>query len=171
MATAAAGTAPPEVDPLRVLQSKRNLKHGLYSQPERYGLTIGAVPEKYRTALRVLTKMRRELEAAVVQAHGRISLPHAAAIVSACRAERVAQLCTRFLTEQFDTLDLDHRVMLLEKIAKYSMERDKCIDRLSIDPAATSAWDRLHHVLDAPTAPNATAGQPEALERTSTDEA
>jgi len=75
--------------------------------------------------------MRRELEAAVVELRGEISLSDAAVIQTATRYERHAALASKWLRENPD-LPIETRLNISRDIAKASGERDKCIKLLGL---------------------------------------
>jgi hypothetical protein len=96
----------------------------------RHGLTSGRLPKGCKHIVRYVATLRRELESAVVQAHGEIDLTSAAYISSAVRWERHALLAQRWLCE--GELDADQRLNHSREIARASTERDRCIKALNI---------------------------------------
>lgn len=134
----------------------------------RHGLRASALPKGCNFIHRELRAFRRALEDATVEVHGGISIPMAAAINTACRAETHAQLCARWLRREETNLDANQRLSYSAAIVKASEARDKAIDRLGIDKRQHDPWSQLGNVLNAPsvtpTAPNAAEPQPGAQE-------
>lgn len=105
----------------------------------RFHLTLGELSASLGNVTRTLRGFRMGLEEQVIAAHGgSISLAHAAAINTACRWERHAMLCHRWLSGEMDKLDVEKRAQLSRQIADASANRDKAIERLGLAATASS---------------------------------
>lgn len=118
------------------------LKHGLRCSEVRFSLTL--MPAGLKCVEREVNEFRRLIEAAVVAAHGSISVLHAAIIQTACRHEYHARLATKwFRDHQANIKRLDKKLVLTKAIADASTARDKCLDRLRLDVKAADISDML----------------------------
>lgn len=118
-APACAGGAP--------LGNSNAQRHGVYGF-----LAIGRLPKGASYIRRLMGEFRTELERAVVEAHGQVSLPHAALITTVCRHEGRALLLSRYLAKEGDALKTLERAGLLEAIGRASDARDKAIEKLKL---------------------------------------
>jgi hypothetical protein len=75
---------------------------------------------------------RRELEAAVMEARGEITLTDAAFINTAYRAERHAQLAQRWLAIEAESMEPADRLSYSREVVRASESRDKAIAALSL---------------------------------------
>ena len=99
----------------------------------RHGLKAGKLPKDAQYIEVRLNVFRRNLEDAVMQAWGEVTLECAAAIQTALRWERHAALCQRWLTKEEKKLTLDQKITYSREIARASAERDKAIAFLELD--------------------------------------
>lgn len=103
---------------------------------ERHGcwgfLALGRLPKGGAYIRRLLGELRRELEARVSQAHGEISLGHAALVTTVCRHEGRALLLSRYLAMEGDSIKLMDRVSVLESIGRATDARDRTIEKLDL---------------------------------------
>jgi hypothetical protein len=106
---------------------------------------LGTMPRGWERCERVANHFRRVIEAAVMQAHGEITVVQALAINTAARLERHCQVALKLLRDGRD-LATDQRCNLSREIARASAERDKAIDRLKLD---RTAKDSMQDALDA----------------------
>ena len=128
--------------------------------PPGHRLPLGRLPDAERAVERACYAFRRGLERAVVEAHGRVSLPQAAAISTATRWERVARVAARRLAERGTDMSDECYLAYVRETAKASGERDKAIDRLALPKdKATTIFD----VLYGPRSGDATRGTPGGL--------
>ena len=97
----------------------------------RYGLVMGRLPKGCSYIRAVCSTLRRELEESVVSSHGEIDLASAATIATACRFERHALLCSRWLRECL-TLDAEKQIAFSREVANASERRDKAIRSLGL---------------------------------------
>ena len=145
----------------------------------RHGLTVGTLPKSCSYVTKATNQFRRELEVLVLEEHGgEIDLYRASLIHSACRWERHALLCQRWLrqcgdvptitktktsTKSGDTTDSvekmtpegmthEQRLSYSREICKASEGRDRCIEKLGL---VRSPRDDalLIPVFDSPPAP------------------
>ncbi|MBM4069110.1 MAG: hypothetical protein FJ271_09225 [Planctomycetes bacterium] len=96
-------------------------------------MKAGKLPKSARYIEVRVNIVRRNLESAVVESKGEVSLPDAAAIQTACRWERHAALAQRWLTKEHDKMTPEQRLNFSREIAKASAERDKAIKMLNLD--------------------------------------
>jgi hypothetical protein len=89
----------------------------------------------------MVNAQRIELERAVLDVRGEITLTDAAVIQTACRFERHAQLASKWLREN-PGLPVDIRLTISRDIAKASADRDRCIKLLRIDKPETNPWEQ-----------------------------
>jgi hypothetical protein len=109
-------------------------KHGL-----RSSLVLVAVPPKAAWIKKLMAAFRRDLEAAVVERHGEVSLMRAAVINSASRHETIAQLAGRMLKLAGDEVKTETKLAILDRIGRATDARDRCIRALELD-ATHDAW-------------------------------
>lgn len=118
-----------------------------------HGIHAGVLPPGCGPIAKRLAKFRSVLEAAVVEAKGEIGLYDAAAINSAERWERHAQLAARWLKVEAKSLTPDQRLAFSRDVARASSERDKCLRALGLD-AKPDPWSVLDSLpLAAPAGP------------------
>ncbi|HWB13415.1 MAG TPA: hypothetical protein VFE62_12300 [Gemmataceae bacterium] len=116
------------------------LRHGLRSGSVR--LALGKLPREMVRIERAVNQFRLLIEAAVVEAHGQISVYHAALIQSACRHETHSMMAKRWLRLQDECLDHNQRLAYSKAIADASTARDKCLEKLGLQPGgAGDAYD------------------------------
>lgn len=114
-------------------QNTNALRHGRFS-------VLGAAPKGAGYIKRMVGQARRQLEAACVAAHGEIDITNAALINSACRAERHALLCGRWLKLEVDASP-ETRLALSREIVAASEKRDKAIRSLNLETKKRNPWD------------------------------
>jgi hypothetical protein len=97
---------------------------------------------------RATSHFRRQLEAAVFEARGEITLVDAAYVNTAYRAERHAQLAQRWLYREAATMTAADRLNYSREVVKASESRDKAIKELGLTKRPTDLWAALesHHV-------------------------
>lgn len=98
----------------------------------RHGLRSSKLPSDCRYVENSINTLRRELETAVHDAKGSVTLTDAGLIQSCLRHERRALLCERWLRVEPD-LRLDARLQLMRDVSNATDSRDKCIKALDID--------------------------------------
>lgn len=137
-------------------------RHGVWSF-----LALGRLPKGGAYIRRLLGELRRELETRVSQAHGEVSLGHAALVTTVCRHEGRALLLSRYLALEGDGLKLMDRVSVLESIGRATDARDKAIAALKLQRSPGDALSDFYAQLragafdtppDPPTAPAALPG-------------
>lgn len=99
----------------------------------RHGLHAGQLPRDAKHIEIRMNILRRNLEAAVLEARGEVTLTDAAAVQTATRWERHALLAQRWLTKQYDKLTPEQRLTFSREVAKASAERDKALACLRLD--------------------------------------
>lgn len=98
----------------------------------RHGLKAGKLPSDAKYIEVRLNIFRRNLEAAVIESKGEVSIPDACHIQSAMRWERHAALAQRWLNKAYDELKPADRLSFSREIARASTERDKSIRELNL---------------------------------------
>lgn len=98
----------------------------------RHGLKSGKLPPDARFIEIRCNLFRRGVEKAVLDAKGDIDLCDAAHINSACRWEKHACLCHRWLTQQWKKLKPDDLVTFSREIARASDNRDKALREIGL---------------------------------------
>ncbi len=99
----------------------------------RHGLRAGKLPAKCQYIEIQMNGLRRQLEDAVVDAKGEVSLLDAASIQTAIKWERHGALALRWLRIEGDSLKLTDRLAFSREIARASTERDKALRLLDLD--------------------------------------
>lgn len=97
-----------------------------------HGLTTGCNPPGCNYVTHAVSELRRAIEAAVITARGSVGLVDAAAIQTACRWERHALLCGRWLRKHVRGNDACRAAELLRDIANASSNRDKALGSLHL---------------------------------------
>jgi hypothetical protein len=116
----------------------------------RHGLRGGALPADAKYIENRLNGFRRQLEDAVAERTGEVSIPDAAAIQTALRWERHAALAQRWLTKEYDDMKPEQRLHFSREIARASTERDKAIAALRLDrDTIHDAWQAYDATKDA----------------------
>lgn len=147
--TAGVGHGPP-------IGTVNNFKHGLHAATT-FG--VGSLPEKCNWITNRVGRVRRSLEAAVLERHGELSLKHLMLIQTACRCEVVSLLSQRWLRLREATMSHDQRLSYLNNIASASERRDKAVEKLNLDPTETaSVLDALYAAPVTPLPPEAEGG-------------
>ena len=119
-------------------------RHGVYGF-----LALGRLPKGASYVRRLMGEFRSELERAVVEAHGEVSLSNAALITTVCRHEGRALLLSRYLALEGDALKTLERASLLEAIGRASDARDKAIEKLKLAQAERDDVDVAVRIVQA----------------------
>lgn len=130
-------------------------------------LQLGKFPKKWRHIENAVNSLRRVVELAVIEAHGEISVYHAALIQSAARWETHAMLVRRWLMDNIETLSPAERLAHSKAISEASTARDKCLERLGLHQTKGDGWADLAVSLAA----EAPSGEPGSNNATATDTA
>lgn len=110
----------------------------------RHGLKSGSLPKDAKYIQHQINKLRRILEAAVLEVKGQITLTDASCILSAIQWEKHKALCHRWLRIEGDSMKPTDRLTFSREIARASNERDRCIRELDLDrDPIQSQWDAL----------------------------
>jgi hypothetical protein len=109
----------------------------------RHGMRGSAMPKGCHHIDRATSHFRRQLEAAVFEARGEITLVDAAYVNTAYRAERHAQLAQRWLYREADKMSAADRLNYSREVVKASESRDKAIASLKLDYQASDVWASL----------------------------
>jgi hypothetical protein len=128
-------TEPPKSPMLRRSWNQHN------ANAARHGLRGQGVPRGCTGVTKSINHFRRQLEQAVVNAHGEITLVHACLINTAYRYERHAQLAQRWLLVAYDDLSHADRLNYSREAARASAERDKAIMALNLNRPADDLWN------------------------------
>jgi hypothetical protein len=140
------------------------------ARPARYGLRSSKLPRKLRHVENSGNAFRRALEAAVLEAHGTITVRDASTIQSAMRHERRAMRIEMILARSPDLTDAE-QLDLLRQSAEATDRRDRCIDRLRLDAEIDplQAFFNQPDPEPGPDPSNASAGRTEPHNGDSTD--
>ena len=103
----------------------------------RHGLKAGKLPLNCKYIESQINSLRRQLEDALMEARGEVSLTDAATIQTVCKWERHGALALRWLRLEQDKLKPVERLMFSREIARASAERDKSIACLDLDKRET----------------------------------
>ena len=109
----------------------------------RHGLRAGKLPPDCKYVETQINKLRRQLEEAVHEVKGQVSLTDAALIQTCIKWERHGALALRWLRVQGDQLKPADKLNFSREIAKASTERDKAIKALDLDAPPPSPWAML----------------------------
>ena len=96
-------------------------------------LALGSLPKGASYIRRLVGRLRGELETAVQNTFGEISLEQAALIQSACRHEGVALLWQRWLRQRMSQLKASTLLQITKQISCSTDLRDRSIRALKID--------------------------------------
>lgn len=124
---------------------------------QRHGMRGGKLPKGCQYIENRVNALRRQVEAAIIEARGQITIVDAAAVNSILKWERHGLLAAHWLRREADKLSAGDRLRFSEAIAKASDNRDKNIRALGLDrDAADSVLDALY------ARPRASLGEPAA---------
>jgi hypothetical protein len=118
----------------------------------RHGLTGGSLPSGCGNIKKYASRFRLQVEKAVEKAgvvlrdaDGEFPLFETSLINSAMRWERHALLTQRWLRLEAMNMTAAERLAYSREIATASSNRDKCLERLGLQPAkAKNIWDALY---------------------------
>jgi hypothetical protein len=110
----------------------------------RHGLRSAGMPKGCRRYESQLNDLRRQLEDEVLEVHGRVSLVHALAILTAMRWERHAVLAARWLRLEGEQMSPSDRLNYSREIARASAARDVAIKELGLTRRNSDIWQTLH---------------------------
>ncbi len=133
------GGAPP--GNLNAVTSGVRTDHGL--TVDRFGLTLPRLPAGRSWIHRKASRLRRALEAEVIEARGRVTLPDLATIRSACACLIDADLSAKWLQQQGDDLPHETRQAYKANMRSAALECERAIHRLRIGPSTTDGDDPL----------------------------
>lgn len=112
---------------------------------ERASLPIRTMPAWLRPVYEDGNAYRADLEAAVEERHGRVSVLDAHWINAAVRHEIAAGVACYVLRKHEDKLEPAAVVTITEKMAKATDARNKAVERLNISPATElDVFDRYY---------------------------
>ena len=103
----------------------------------RHGLKAGKLPLNCKYIESQINSLRRQLEDALMEARGEVSLTDAATIQTVCKWERHGALALRWLRLEQENLKPVERLTFSREIARASAERDKSIACLDLDKRET----------------------------------
>jgi hypothetical protein len=110
------------------------------SNAVRHGLKAAKLPKDAKYVEHQLNRLRRELEAAVVDAKGEVSLTDASIILTAVAWQRHGALSQRWLRIKGDDLKPEQLIAFSREIAKASSERDRAIAALELNAKRDTDW-------------------------------
>jgi hypothetical protein len=102
-----------------------------------------ALPKGCHHIDRATCHYRRQLESAVLEARGEITLVDAALVNTAYRAERHAQLAQRWLHREAANMSPADRLGYSREVVKASESRDKAIASLKLERQSSDLWATL----------------------------
>ena len=115
----------------------------------RHGLRAGKLPKDCRYLENRINEVRRNLEDAVTQCHGSLSIEAAAYIQTALRWETHAALAQRYLTKDGAKLTPSDKLHFSREIANASANRDRAIAMLELGTAHTSVVEALYSRIES----------------------
>ncbi len=98
----------------------------------RHGLRTGKLPPGCGYVAALTNEFRASLEEEVLSRYRNIGVYRAAVINSACRWERHALLCLRWLRKESGNMTAEQRLVYSLEIAKASEKRDVCLSKLGL---------------------------------------
>ncbi len=118
----------------------------------RHGMRGAGLPPGCQHIQRATCHFRRQLESAVMEARGEITLVDAAFVNTAFRSERHAQLAQRWLAKEAENMTPSDRLNYSREVARASSDRDKAIVALNL-PKRPDAdpWLTIQHHPTTPT--------------------
>lgn len=127
--------------------SKNALRHGKRTQEFRFGLALGALPKGAIHIERAGKKFRQYLEAAIIDAHGEVTVERAA-VVHACvnwmQAEALAWLWLRKHSgDKKNPMSHSERLAYVQACAKASSEVVRHIAMLRLNPVVAGDASRV----------------------------
>ncbi len=142
--------APPKHDPPEAAPPAESPPKGKGGPPLgsqnafRHGMKAGKLPKGMAYIEKRTNLYRLELEGAVLDVKGSISVADAAAINTACKWERHAMLALHWIRKDSEkdvpTLSANDHLRFSEAIAKASDARDRNIRLLGLDAKAPAPW-------------------------------
>jgi len=120
----------------------------------RHGLRAGKLPRDAKHIEWQINRLRRELEAAVMEVKGEVTLLDAASIQTAIKWERHGALALRWLRIEGDKLKPVERLQFSREIARASTERDKALAALKLGDQRDNVLDALYSRPTTPTTGN-----------------
>lgn len=112
-------------------------------------LTVGELPRDLLRVKRTARKYRRDLEAAVAERHGEVSLVHAHEIDAAVGHEAHAAICRWLFCNRWDKMTVQDILACSKAIANAKDARNRIVRGLGLDAATgLSAIDALYSVPD-----------------------
>lgn len=100
---------------------------------QRHGMRGGTLPKGCRYIEHRVNTLRREVEAAILEAKGEIGIVDAAAVNSILKWERHGLLAAHWLRHEAEKLSAGDRLRFSEAVAKASDNRDRNIRVLGLD--------------------------------------
>jgi len=115
-------------------KSESNLPAILVSREGRVlRLPLSSLPKEHAAVKRVINGFRQLLETEVIDRHGSINASRAGLIQTACRIEQSIKMLERIMKEHWDKLEPLDQANLLDRVGKYSQQRDQSISKLGLD--------------------------------------
>lgn len=112
---------------------------------QRHGMRGGKLPKGCQYIENRVNALRRQVEAALIEAKGEIGIVDAAAVNSILKWERHGLLAAHWLRHEADKLSAGDRLRFSEAIAKASDNRDRNIRALGLDrDKADGLFDALY---------------------------
>ncbi len=139
-----------------------NLNRNRTTHGVRGWLAIGSYPKRASYVRRIVGRMRAELEAEVLDVHGRLGKYQAAIIQSAARHEGVCLLWTRWLKDEAPNMSVSERLAVTARIEAATDARDRCLEKLGISelPDERDPWATIDEPREDPQhAPESPGGQ------------
>ena len=119
----------------------------------RHGMRGSNLPHGCEYIAKAIRYFRRQLEQAVFEVRGEVTLLDAASINTAFRYERLAQLAQRWLAVNSEEMSYTEKLACAREAARASAERDKAIAMLKLDERQQSSDPFTTLLIMPPVAP------------------
>lgn len=124
------------------LGNKNRFVHG--RRMKRCGLTLGGLPKDCAHILKNAHEFRRQLEQAVIDAHGGVDVVTHGKINTACWSQIASAMAARAIGLEADRLTPADRLSHLQAVVKGCLDRDKVVATLGLaSVAAADAWSSI----------------------------
>ncbi len=110
------------------------------SRIDRRRLVVGELPPKMIAVKREGRKYRRELEQAVIDAHGEISVTQSHLIDTATAATIHAGICRWILRNKVESMSAAEIMTASKNIASAKADRDRAVKQLDLDKPPQAPW-------------------------------
>lgn len=115
----------------------------------RHGMRGSKLPKGCAYIENRVNSLRRQVECALIEAKGEISIIDAAGVNSVLKWERHGLLAAHWLRKEADKLSVSDRLKFSEAIARASDARDKALRSLGLDAKPAAPWLIVANSTDA----------------------